>query len=106
LDYPEGSLSPANFTGATQIAMQHVAAQMMAYLVKHGSKLKVISFSPPTPGRAKEASKDGNGHWWPHYYYTRGRNIDVRGMEHVTALPLVHPLLEMPQCTILKSLTG
>jgi len=80
--------------------MQKLATQVMRYLAQRGSKLKVVAFS--TYMRAdKRPPQDGNGHRWPDYYYLRGRSIDVRGIERVTALPLEQPWLEMRESSIL-----
>jgi len=89
--------------GMAQVAMQRVAAQVMNYMAKRGSKLKVLAVSPylqPTASTCLD--KDENGHRWPNYYYLRGRNTDARGIEHITALPLAYVSLEMPESTIIN----
>jgi hypothetical protein len=87
---------------ATQIAMNRLASQIMSYMVGHGSKIKVLAISPLTqPKKASRPSRDENGHRWPNYHYLRGRIIDARGVEQVTAIPLAHAFQEMPESTIL-----
>jgi hypothetical protein len=102
IDYNESLLNPAG-VATTRIIMQKLAAHMMRYLASQGSRLKVLAFSPfMRPATDKTLDKDENGHQWPKYYYLRGRNIDARGVETVTALPLAHATLEMAESNIIS----
>jgi hypothetical protein len=61
-----------------QVLMQNFANEIMRYLAKAGSRLRVFdsdpSFSPDVSSAA-----DSNGHIWPVYTYRRGCVTDASG---------------------------
>jgi hypothetical protein len=84
-----------------QATMQRYANQIMAYLVKRGSKVKLLAVKPlRRVGRRK--LKDGNVHCWLGYFYVRSWGVDDKGAQHVVARPLGRPDLDMPESTIVS----
>lgn len=80
--------------------MQNFANQVMQYMARSGSNVKVFDTSPHyLPMNQPPA--DENGHSWPEYTYTKGRMIDGRGFERVVAVPLSDPLEEMYDSEVL-----
>jgi hypothetical protein len=78
--------------------MQKFASEMMSYLAKRGSRLKLLAFASrmqPDFDEDLPPDSDSNGHWWPNYYYLRDREIDTEGREHTVAMPVQNPSLEI-----------
>ncbi|KAH3909951.1 hypothetical protein HBH56_154410 [Parastagonospora nodorum] len=50
---------------------QQFAEQRLQRLVKKGSKVQLLAFSPTISHADEVVLEDGNGHRWPHYYYLR-----------------------------------
>jgi hypothetical protein len=67
----------------------------MRYLGDRGSYLQVLAFSP-VELLIKAEHADKNGHFWPNYFYYRGRITDYRGTDVAMARPLVNWAAEVP----------
>jgi hypothetical protein len=101
IDYRQPALAAhQNYLSETQATMQRYATQVIAYLVECGSKVKLLAVKPIWRVIGRRVI-DGNGHYWPNYYYTRSWSIDDEGAQHVSARPLARPDLNMPESTIL-----
>jgi len=48
----------------------------MQYLVAAGSNIQLLAFSPTRSHADEVVLEDGNGHYWPHYYYLRSVTKD------------------------------
>ncbi|CAN9268568.1 unnamed protein product [Alternaria alternata] len=84
-----------------QVLMQNHANQILQFMAKQGSNLKILSFNPSRKmvqkdEEDKDPNMDGNGHQWPEYHYCRGSTTDVTGTNIVIAHPLRNVALEFP----------
>jgi hypothetical protein len=72
-----------------RVVMQKFANEIMRFTDVLGSNVKLFAAQP---GEVAEASQrpgpDINGHRWPEYFYLKGRNMNLRGVEDAVALPL------------------
>jgi hypothetical protein len=81
--------------------MQSLANQILQFMVKQGSNLKILSFNPSYDLAQQyeedgDLNRDGNGHQWPQYHYCRGCTTDVTGTNIVIAHPLRNVTLDFP----------
>jgi hypothetical protein len=117
LNYPDiryiSAPAPNNFDSSSitneeallcQTAMQHFSYQVMQFMAKAGSSLRVFSADPSMPPKKDCGSpnKDTNGHQWPQYVYRRSRAVDAWGREHVVAAPLANYPAEIPGSIVLS----
>jgi hypothetical protein len=80
----------------------HTAANaLMQYLNDHGSKVKLLAFSPIDEFTACR-DPDLNGHFWPHYYYYKATFTDCFGNNTAVARPLKLWKLDFPESWILS----
>jgi hypothetical protein len=75
--------------------MHNFASQVMSFMTRHGSNIRVFSVSPSVMPDCIYV----DGHMWPeyNYEYIKGRITDAMGQETVVAVPLKRGQLEMPQ---------
>ncbi|CAN9381737.1 unnamed protein product [Alternaria alternata] len=89
-----------NFEGTLhQVVMQNLANQIMRFMAKQGSNLKILSFKPVEVDEeflGQKLVRDGNGHRWPEYHYCRGHATDITGTNVVIAHPSRNIALEFP----------
>ncbi|CAN9352821.1 unnamed protein product [Alternaria alternata] len=82
-----------------QVVMQNLANQIMRFMAKQGSNLKILSFKPVEVDEeflGQKLVRDGNGHRWPEYHYCRGHATDITGTNVVIAHPSRNIALEFP----------
>ncbi|KAH8623171.1 hypothetical protein IG631_22328 [Alternaria alternata] len=82
-----------------QALMQNIANQILRFMAKQGSNLKVLSFQPSHEQcmyEDEELVRDGNSHRWPEYHYCRAHATDITGTTVVIANPLRNIKLEFP----------
>jgi hypothetical protein len=90
----EGRDLPDEYVYASQAMMQVFATEVFRLFAKYGSKIRALALSPAHMHYPEPSIKDGNGHQWPQYSYTRGITRAVTGMEYVVAVPAL--LAEFP----------
>ncbi|KAF2268957.1 hypothetical protein CC78DRAFT_529585 [Lojkania enalia] len=106
-DYRLGQTEGDGITGSElrymQIAMQHFATQLMRFLHRNGSKIKVLAICPgdTVKKRLKRREPDANGHRWPDYFYIKGKMVDAMGREEIVASPF-RSVAEMIESNILE----
>ncbi|KAF2688982.1 hypothetical protein K458DRAFT_155483 [Lentithecium fluviatile CBS 122367] len=89
-------------TNSTSFAKTALADQLLKYLHKEGSKIKVLAFSPLHCADERPPLKMcGGGMRWPHFYYVKAKMVGSRRWEEVVARPLVNCIEEMAGSTIL-----
>jgi hypothetical protein len=82
-----------------QVLMQNIANQILRFMAKQGSNLKVLSFKPSheqSMFKEEELVRDDNGHRWPEYHYCCAHATDITGTTVVIANPLRNIELEFP----------
>jgi hypothetical protein len=79
---------------ASQAMMQVFATEVFRFLAKYGSNIRALALSPDHTHRIGLPIKDGNGHQWPQYLYTRGVTRATTGMEYIVTVPAL--LTEFP----------
>jgi hypothetical protein len=70
------------------LVMQHFATEVVRYLVRQGSRIRLFAFAPSLIGSVDpKPLPDQNGHVWPHYYYVPRKFMGLNGREEVLAFP-------------------
>jgi hypothetical protein len=86
---------PQKLMEPTGVIMKHYANEIIKYLARHGSGIKLFCMGPIAP-KWKPRWPDQDGHLWPDYYYLRSQCVDSSGKEYTRALPLPNVEAEMP----------
>ncbi|KAF2025300.1 hypothetical protein EK21DRAFT_93348 [Setomelanomma holmii] len=73
---------------ATGVILHRLASTIMQCLWSRGSHLKQFGISPSHNDRPAPPRADENGYRWPYYFHTRGRVLDPKAFEDLTALLL------------------
>lgn len=86
---------------AAQKIMQQLAGEIVRYLVRCGSHVKVLNMRPYRY-QTKRPVADMNQHRWPNYTYLKKIESDEDGKELVVASPISSATLELPDALILR----
>ncbi|KAF2711101.1 hypothetical protein K504DRAFT_454107 [Pleomassaria siparia CBS 279.74] len=90
VDFDVNQTVPQDTTHHCTFLMQHLANQILRYLVSRKRSIRKLIVSSPDVGMSgpENPRVDRNGHTWPMYLYSEGRTKDSTGQEEVVAVPI------------------